>query len=81
MTHVDVSSFASKTNAANLKAEVDKTNIAKLIPVPDDLAKLSNAVKSDNVKKTEYEQLLTKVDDIDTIGFFFKLNMTLINQI
>ena len=44
-THVDVSSFALNTNLANLKTEVDKLEIAKLTPVPDDLAKLSNVVK------------------------------------
>ena len=45
VTHVDVSSFASKTNVASLKTELDKLDIAKLTPVPDDLAKLSNVVK------------------------------------
>ena len=41
MTHVDVSSFALKTNLANSKTEVDKIDIAKLT-VPNDLAKLGN---------------------------------------
>ena len=45
VSHVDVSSFASKTNLAGLKTEVDKLDIAKLTPVPDDLAKLCNVVK------------------------------------
>ena len=45
MTHVDASSFALKTNLANLKTEVDKIDIAKLTPVPDDLAKLNNVLK------------------------------------
>ena len=49
VAHVDVSSFASKTNLASLKTEVDKLNIAKLTSVPDDLAKLSNVVKNDVV--------------------------------
>ena len=39
VAHLDVSSFASKTNLASLKTEVDKIDIAKLAPVPDDLAK------------------------------------------
>ena len=43
--HVDTSSFALKTNLANLKTEVDKLDIDKLVPVPDDLSKLSDAVK------------------------------------
>ena len=55
VTHVDVSSFASKTNLASLKTEEDKLDIAKLTPVPpNDLAKLSNVVKNYVVKKTEY---------------------------
>ena len=62
MTHVDVSNFALKTNLANLKTEVDKIDIAKLTPCPNDLAKLSNVVKNDVVKKTEYNKLAAKVD-------------------
>ena len=72
VTHVDVSRFALKTIIANLKTEVDKIDIAKLTPVPDDLAKLSNAVKNDVVKKTEYNKLVTKVDNIDTTEFILK---------
>ena len=44
----------------------------KLTPVPDDLAKLSNVVKNDVVKKTEYNKLVTKVDNVDTTGFVLK---------
>ena len=33
ITHVDVSSFASKTNLAALKAEVDKIDVDKLLEV------------------------------------------------
>ena len=51
MTHVDVSSFTLKSNLASLKIEVDKLDIDKLTPVPNDLGKLSNAVKNDVVKK------------------------------
>ena len=50
ITHVDVSSYASKTNLAALKTEVDKINTDKLKTVPADLAKLTNAVDSDVVK-------------------------------
>ena len=70
--HVDVSSFALKTNLANLKTKVDKKDTAKLTPAPDNLAKLSNVVKKDVVKKTEYIKLVTKVDKIDTTGFVLK---------
>ena len=41
---VDTSSFALKTNLANLKTEVDKLGIEKLVPVHVDLSKLSNVV-------------------------------------
>ena len=69
VSHVHVSSFALKSNLANLKTEVDKVDIDKLTPVPDDLAKLSNVVKNDVVKKTEYNKLVTKVGNIDTKNF------------
>ena len=59
MTQADVSSFASKTNLASLKTEIDKIDIAKLTPVPNDLAKLSIVVKNSVVKKTEYNKLVT----------------------
>ena len=54
ITHTDISSFASKTNLAALKTEVDKIDVDKLKTVPDDLAKLSNVVKNEVVKKTDF---------------------------
>ena len=54
ITHADASSYATKTNLAALKTEVDKINVDKLKTVPDDLAKLSNVVKNEVVKKTDY---------------------------
>ena len=51
ITHVDVSGFASKTNLAALKTEEDKIDADKLKTVPVDLAKLSNVVKNEVVKK------------------------------
>ena len=54
ITHVDVSSYATKTNLATLKTEVDKIDIDKLKTVPDDLAKLSNILKNEVVKKTDF---------------------------
>ena len=41
ITHVDVSSFASKTNLAALKTEVDKIDADKLKTTPADLVKLT----------------------------------------
>ena len=69
ISHVDTSSFASKTNLASLETEVDKLDIDKLVPVPVDLSKLSDVVKNDVVKKTEYDKLVAKVNEIDTSGF------------
>ena len=63
VTHVDTSSFASKTNLAALKTEVDKIDIDKLKTAPTDLAKLTNAAENDLVKKTVYN---TKVTGIET---------------
>ena len=54
ITHVDVSSYATKTNLAALKTEADKIDVDKLKTVPDDLAKLSNVVKNEVVKKTDF---------------------------
>ena len=45
ISHVDASGFALKTNLANLKTEVDKLDIDKLVSVPVDLSKLSDVVK------------------------------------
>ena len=72
VTQVDVSSFALKTNLANLKTEVDKLEIDKLAPVPIDLSKLSDVVKNDVVKKTMYNKLVAKVNNIDTTDFVLK---------
>ena len=69
ISHIDVSSYALKSNLAGLKTEVDKLDIDKLKPVPVDLAKLSNVVKNDVVKKTEYDKLVAKVNGIDTTNF------------
>ena len=62
ITHVDVSSFASKTNLAALKSEVDKIDVDKLKTTPTDLAKLSNVVKNDVVKKADYKIKVTNIE-------------------
>ena len=72
ITHVDTSNFSLKANLANLKTEVHKLDIDKLVPIPTDLSKLSNVVKNDVFKKTAYDQLVTKVNDIDTRDFVLK---------
>ena len=57
VTHIVTSSFAVKTNLANLKTEVDKLDINKLAPVPVDVSKLSDVVKNDVIKKTVYNKI------------------------
>ena len=72
ITHIDTSRLALKRNLPNLKTEVDKLDIDKLATVPVDLSKLSNVVKNDVVKKTDYNKLVTKVNNIDTSGLVKK---------
>ena len=82
ITHVDMSSYASKVNLAALKTEVDKIDTDKLKTVPDDLAKLSNVVKNDVVKKTDYNTKVTSIESqiagvtkntLDNLGDITKL--------
>ena len=82
ITHVDVSGFASKTNLAALKTEVDKIDVDKLKAVPTDLAKLSNVVDNDVVKKTDYNTKVTSIESqiagvtkntLDNLGDITKL--------
>ena len=74
MRYVDTSSFALKTNLVSLKTEVDKLEIDKLVSVSIDLSKLSYVVKNNVAKKTVYDQLVTKVNNIDTSNFVLKTN-------
>ena len=77
-----MSSFASKTNLAALKTEVDKIDADKLKTVPADLAKLTNAVENDLVKKTDYNAKVTNIESqiagatkntLDNLGDITKL--------
>ena len=83
IAHVDVSSYATKTNLAALKSEVDKIDVDKLKTVPVDLAKLRNLVKNDVVKKTDYNTKVTSIEfqvaavtqnTLDNLGDITKLN-------
>ena len=49
VSNVDISSFVLKASLADLKTEVDKLYIDKLISVPVDLSKLSDLVKNNVV--------------------------------
>ena len=63
ITHVDVSSYATETNLAALKSEVDKIGVDKSKTTPADLAKLNNVVKNDVVKKTDYNTKVTSIEN------------------
>ena len=82
ITHVDLSGFASKTNLAALKTEVDKIDADKLKTVAVDLATLSNVVKNEVVKKTDYNAKVTNIESqiagvtkntLDNLGDITKL--------
>ena len=51
------------TNLSNLKSEVDKLDVGKLLPAPVDLGKLSDVVKNYVVKKV-YLILRSKILEI-----------------
>ena len=55
-----------------MKTKVDKLDIDKLVYVLVDLGKVSDVVKNDVVKKTEYNKLVAKVNSIDTSVFVLK---------
>ena len=74
ISHVDTSSFALKSNLTSLKTEVHKLDIDKLVLISFDLSKLSDAAKSDVVKKIVYDKLVAKVNNIDTSEFVLKTN-------
>ena len=57
-----MSTYASKTNLAALKAKVDKIDTDKLKTAPTDLAKLTNAIENDVVKKTDYSTKITSIE-------------------
>ena len=61
----------------NYKKQTNKNLkvIKILMPVPVDLSKLSDVVKNDVVKKTEYDKLVEKVNNIDTSGFGLKTKL------
>ena len=73
---IDTSSFALKSNLSSVKTEIDNIDVEKLKTVPVDLSKLSNVVNNDVVKKTVYDKLVTKVNNIDISGLVLKTNQT-----
>ena len=72
-TEIETSKLAGRADLASLKAEVDKLDIDKLVPVPVDLSKLSGVAKND-VVKTVYDKLVAKVNNISISVFVLKTN-------
>ena len=66
ITHVDTSSFALKTNLSALKTEVDQLDIPKLGTLATDVAKLTNKVANDLVKRTDFNSSKTKINENET---------------
>ena len=52
-----------RTNLSNLKSKADKWDTDKLASVPVDLSKLSNVVKNEVAKKTEYNAKIKNIED------------------
>ena len=48
---------------SNLKSKVDKLDVDKLVPVPADLNRLSDAVKNYVVKKDRYNAKIKNIED------------------
>ena len=71
-TGVDTSKLAAKPDLASLKAKVDKIDVDKLKTVPVDLSTLSNVGNNEVIKKTVYDKLFAKVNNIDISGLALK---------
>ena len=56
----------------NLKSKLDKLDVDKLVSVPIDLKKLSDVVDNGAVEKNVYDELLKKINAIDTNGLFIE---------
>ena len=74
LTRIRVSKLAAKSDLASLKLKIDKLNIDKLVPVPFDLSKLSDAVKMTVLKicVCQLLKLVAEANNIDTSLFALK---------
>ena len=81
VSHVDVSSFALKSNLASLKTEVDKLDIDKLVPAPNDLVKLIHVVKMMLSKRLNTTNLSRKLIILLLQILLKKPNMKKMDQI
>ena len=75
-TDDNTSNLVAKSDLASLKAETDQIDVSKLKTVCVDLSKFSDVVNNEVVKKSVYDKLVTKVNNIDTSGFVLKTKYT-----
>ena len=68
MAKLDIDNLKNLTSSlSSLKSKIDKLQICKLETTPVDWSKLSDVVENYVVKKTEYVELVEKVNNIKTI--------------
>ena len=68
-TVIDAFQFAKNlTDLTSLKSNTDKLDTGKFEITPVHLSKLSDVVKNNVVKETEYDDLVNKVNTIKTIN-------------
>ena len=61
---LDINKLKSlSNNLINLKSKVDHLNFNELTLAPVDLSKLSNVLKNEVVKKTEYDAQMKNIED------------------
>ena len=66
-TGIDTSKFVKKVDLSNLKSDIDYSDIDKFKTVPVDLSQLSNVEKNHVLKKTIYDELVQKINAVQTI--------------
>ena len=67
------------SNLSNLKSK--QIRCKKLVPVPVDLSKLSDVVNNDVVKRTKYNELVEKVNNINTNTTNLVKNLTITQKL
>ena len=82
-TVVDISEFYEKSDLVNLKLDFHRLDIFQLGTSPVNLIKLSDAVKDEVVKKTVYDELVKRVDTIQTTdtGMYACISLFRVDQI
>ena len=68
----DTSKCAENADFVTLKLDIDRLDIGKLETTPADLSNLGNAVDNNVAKKTLYDELVKKINAINTSRFVLK---------